>query len=104
MNGLCWYGSLNGFSDVVLDSCERAVELAPETAGVRDSRGLARALTGDYAGAMEDFSFVVDTLRALENRELYENYGKKRELWIDVLEQGNNPFTKDVLDELLAEE
>ena len=36
---LCWFGSLSGFATDVLAACERAVALAPEDGGIRDSRG-----------------------------------------------------------------
>ncbi len=59
-NTLCWFGSLWGYATAVLDACERAVELAPENGDYHDSRGLARALTGDYEGAIEDFEFYIE--------------------------------------------
>jgi hypothetical protein len=36
-------------------ACEQAVALALEHGGIADSRGVARALTGDVAGAIADF-------------------------------------------------
>ena len=39
-------------------ACEQAVELEPDHGGYRDSHGLARALTGDYPGAIVDFGTV----------------------------------------------
>jgi regulator of sirC expression with transglutaminase-like and TPR domain len=39
-----------------MDACERAVALAPDDGQIRDSRGLARAMTGNIEGAIEDFS------------------------------------------------
>ena len=59
-NTLCWFGSLWGYVADVMDACERAVELAPDDGDYRDSRGLARALMGDYTGAIEDFKFAVE--------------------------------------------
>jgi tetratricopeptide (TPR) repeat protein len=59
-NGLCWWGSLLGRVTDVIDACERAVELAPDNGGHRDSRSLARALTGDYDGAIKDFKFFIE--------------------------------------------
>lgn len=58
-NSVCWYGSLTGLAAEVMPACERAVALAPEDGGIRDSRGLACALTGDLEGARKDFEFAV---------------------------------------------
>jgi tetratricopeptide (TPR) repeat protein len=58
-NALCWYGSLWGYAAEVMDACQQAVSLEPTHGGLHDSRGLARALTGDTEGAMEDFAAFV---------------------------------------------
>jgi hypothetical protein len=44
-NNLCRYGSLNGSAKEVMFACEKAVNLAPNNVYIRDSRGIARALT-----------------------------------------------------------
>src|SRR5207237_9728450 len=51
-NNLCWWGSLWGHPAEVMEACETAVALEPENGKFRDSRGLARALTGNIAGAI----------------------------------------------------
>ena len=96
-NTLCWYGSLWGYASEVMDACENAVELAPDSAGIRDSRGLARALAGDYTGAIEDFEGYVEWLKNSggSDREI-----RSREQWIVELEAGRNPFDEATLDEL----
>lgn len=100
-NALCWFGSLWGYAADVIDACEQAVELAPDDGWIRDSRGLARALTGDYPGAIEDFKFCVEWLK--ENG-MYEQYdGAMREAWIAELEAGRNPFDEDTLTALREE-
>jgi hypothetical protein len=101
-NQVCWFGSIGGFAKIVLPACERAVNLAPEAerAMCRDSRGLARALTGDYAGALEDFRAFVEWSRA---NDAYERYGAKREAWIADLEAGGNPFDEETLESLHEE-
>ena len=58
-NELCWHGSLWGHAADVMRACEQAVTLAPEDGGVRDSRGLALALTGDIEGAIADFQAFI---------------------------------------------
>ncbi len=96
-NRLCWYGSLAGYVAEVMGSCNRVVELEPEHGGYRDSRGLARALTGDYVGASDDFEFFVNWL---QENDRYEEGGQKRETWIKMLSEGKNPFSTTVLRDL----
>ena len=92
-NTLCRRGSLAGYAADVLDACEQAVALAPEDGGIRESRGLARALTGDVAGAIEDFQFYVDRLGDEETR-------RQRQDWIRALQAGRNPFDAATLEAL----
>jgi len=96
-NVVCWYGSLWGHAKKVMDACERAVSMAPDSAGFADSRGLARALTGDFDGAIEDFTRYADWL---EGQAGYEHERKLRLSWISELSAGLNPFDETTLDEL----
>jgi tetratricopeptide (TPR) repeat protein len=95
-NSVCWFGSLNGFATIVLPACERAVELGTETnqGFYRDSRGLARALLGDYQGAIKDFEFFVDWAAEYQPEG---NLALKRQLWISELKAGHNPFEGTIL-------
>ncbi len=89
-NALCWTGSRTGHAAEVLPACERAVALTQDFQWwVRDSRGLARALTGNVQGAIEDFEASVGKWGD-ERQSL-------REGWIDALRRGDNPFTPEVL-------
>lgn len=97
---LCFAGSLAGMAIKVIKACEQAVKLAPDNGWIHNNRGLARALTGDYQGAIEDFKFFVHWSK--EN-DMYEKYGRKREAWIAELEAGRNPFDKATLEELRKE-
>ena len=99
-NGLCWWGSLWNYAVEVLDACNQAVALAPDNGAIADSRGVARALTGDYAGAIEDFQFYVEWSKE-DGR--YEWYGAQREGWIRELEAGRNPFNEATLEALKTE-
>jgi tetratricopeptide (TPR) repeat protein len=92
-NTLCWFGSLWGYAPEVLETCERAVALAPKDGGIVDSRGLARALTGNVRGAIADFEVFNawtddDGLRTERGR------------WIATLRTGGNPFTPKQLKDL----
>jgi tetratricopeptide (TPR) repeat protein len=100
-NSLCWFGSLYGYAEDVLFACEEAVALAPQDGEIRDNRGLARALTGDTEGAIEDFRFAVGAWQAQEVCE-YQPC-EQREAWIAELEAGGNPFDEETLKELRGE-
>lgn len=78
-------------------ACENYVNLASdneEKALSRATRGVARALTGDFAGAIADFEAYVP----FEDEP--EEYRVQREQWIKELKEGKNPFTDEVLEEL----
>jgi hypothetical protein len=74
--------------------------LEPNHGGIRDSRGLARALTGDYAGAIEDFKFFVEWSKKPGS---FAPNVPWREAWIAELETGRNPFDKVTLEALRNE-
>ncbi|MER3491317.1 MAG: hypothetical protein C4323_02685 [Mastigocladus sp. ERB_26_2] len=96
-NSLCWQGSLQGYvKNVVNDACEKAVKFAPENGDIRDSRGLARALVGNYAAAIEDFQVFIKSTKDAEAK-------KQREGWVKDLQAGKNPLTWEVLKDLGAE-
>lgn len=94
---LCWGGVLRGFPAEVMTACERSVALSGGHAWPRSGRGIARALTGDVDGAIEDF-------------EAWATYapnwtpGERRRIqrleWIAVLRRGENPFTPELLQSL----
>jgi hypothetical protein len=88
---LCRDGALSGFAQDVMGACERAVMISPSDLkdGLQDSRGLAKAMVGDYSGAIEDFKAFVEWSKS---NNMYEKYGQKREEWIKALEAGKNPF------------
>jgi len=100
-NSVCWHGSVNRFAKLVLPACDKAVKLAPNNSTrhyYQDSRGLARALTGDTAGAIDDFT------TALESMKAYEKLGfHSRENWIAALKEGRDPFDDALLESLRLE-
>jgi tetratricopeptide (TPR) repeat protein len=100
LNTICWFGGLWGYAGDVLEICERAVTLAPTNGGIRDSRGVARALTGDIEGAIEDFIYFV----AWGEAEGIDSVSiERREAWIRDLREGIDPFTPEMLDILKVE-
>ncbi len=94
-NTLCWYGALQGGAKAVISACDTAVALAPGKVDFRDSRGVARALTGDTAGAIEDFQAFIEGTDSAEAK-------KRRQGWIDALKKGENPFTPKEIAKLLG--
>jgi WD40 repeat protein len=99
-NNVCWDGSLAGFAEIVRPACDRAVELDPNGGYAYDSRGLARALLGDYPGAIEDFERFVGW--AKETGTAASMIGM-REQWISELRAGRDPFDTQMLKELRSE-
>ena len=96
-NRLGWFGSLHNRSTVVLFACEKAVE-SHKSATYLNTRGLARALTGNFAGAIEDFE------AAIKSGELGGKTIEKRLRWLEALKSGVNPFTPEELEVLRASE
>ena len=95
-NSICWVGSLHGHAKGVLTVCEKAVTLDPENKSYQDSRGLAKALTGDLVGALADFQAAVDS----GVLDYSEDVKQRRLRWIEALKSGNNPLTPEELEEL----
>ena len=93
-NTLCWYGALHKGAKTVISACDTAVALAPGNVRVRDSRGVARALTGDTPGAIADFQAFIKVTDWAEGK-------KQRQGWIDAMKKGENPFTEKEIDKLL---
>ncbi|MGF1960466.1 MAG: hypothetical protein RMX99_013295 [Aulosira sp. DedVER01a] len=92
-NSLCWDGSLHGYAADVMFACEKAVSLAPKDGMIRDSRGLARALTGDTKGAIADFQAFIQWSNNSEQKS-------QRQTWVNALSAGKNPFTEEELKKL----
>jgi hypothetical protein len=76
------------------------VAKAPEVGAYRDSRGVALALSGDLAGAREDFEAYMAW--AEKNGRDKAEIQQRRD-WIEALRNGENPFTPDVIEQLKAE-
>ncbi|XGV97497.1 MAG: TIR domain-containing protein [Leptolyngbya sp. BL-A-14] len=97
-NSLCWVGALKGYAAKVLDACNKAVAPDPANGQIRDSRGVARAVTGDFEGAIADFQVYVDWLNGEGSKALdAEKQKADRQRWIKELRAGRNPFTPEEL-------
>ena len=100
-NNLCWWGSLYGKAADVLFAGERAVELAPadDVNSFRDTRGLARALTGHFQQAIEDFEAMLNEAKSNPGTMNKEEIADRRR-WIEALKAGRNPFDAGELDRI----
>ena len=113
-NALCWYLGINGEAERALPHCEKAVALAEETESSLkpeefeslggptvtyvDSRGLVYGLLGRTEEAIADFERVLSWAEENSN-ELPPEIVPSRQMWLDALEKGENPFTPEVLEE-----
>ncbi len=98
-NALCWFGAIYGAADQVITICEGPGRELPvrtdlyELAQYHDSRGLARALTGNSDRAAEDFEYYADN---------GGYYASQRREWAQRLRAGEP--VADVLDEATLQE
>ena len=102
LNNICWFGSLRKYAWEVREVCEKATTLEPVNGNFIDSRGLNRALLGDYPGAIADFQFAVEWFGETDESEALIKM-KKRQDWIAALQNHQNPFDDATLKALLTE-
>ena len=96
-NNLCFLGSAGGHAPEVMFACKQALKLDPNNWQYLDSRGLARALTGDSRGAIQDFDFVIGQMQN-------PDWKAQRQRWVQVLRKGQKlSFTDDEIKQLLTQ-
>ncbi|BAU05194.1 WD-40 repeat-containing protein [Fischerella sp. NIES-3754] len=93
---LCLQGSLKKQAADVIPACEKAVQLAANNQKIRVVRGVARALTRNKQGAIEDFEAYIAATDSKTGKS-------KVRRWIKDLRTGRNPFTDKKLKRLLGE-
>jgi len=111
-NNVCWYASTDQFAREVLSACDLAVSLNPYYGNYYDSRGVARALTGNKQGANNDFKFYIQwaTEEYVNSpgvdpiiQAQYKQLIAERMAWIRQLQAGHNPFDTKMLRYLRVE-
>jgi WD40 repeat protein len=97
---VCRFGGLSNRAADVLEACDRAVEAATdeqETAWRRDNRALVRLLTKNTVGALADFQAYV---RWARDKQQYQEFVRKRERWLALLQGGQTPAEAEIIQEL----
>jgi len=96
------FGCLWENAPEIIEVCNSLIDVIPlELEGpIVDTRGTARALTGDYERAIQDFRAFIVWAR---NRGVPAQHIAKRRKWIEMLKQGQNPFNETALRKLLGE-
>ncbi|MCB0163945.1 MAG: NACHT domain-containing protein [Anaerolineae bacterium] len=94
--GLCLHGVLFNTAESVINECDQAVLLDPSSGVIRDARGLARAVTGDFKGAVEDFEFFIEWS---QDYPRYDRRRAERRNWINELKMDHNFIDKTIIEE-----
>ena len=63
-NAIGWLGAVWGKASDFIYSCDQAVAANPSLPELRDTRAAARAMTGNFAGAIEDLEMFVNSDKA----------------------------------------
>ncbi|MBT9315109.1 NACHT and WD repeat domain-containing protein [Leptothoe spongobia] len=94
---LFWNSLLGKEVEVSLRTCEAVLQYQPENGDYLSMCGIARALNGDLAGAIEDFQAYINWNDSSPRRK------RQHQEWIYSLQAGETIFTEDFLQELRKE-
>ena len=83
----------------MLPACEQALADDSYNADAAEARAIARALTGNLAGAAEDLQSYITANENSAYPWISEGLPQRR-AWLATLRRGENPFTEAVLEEL----
>ncbi len=106
-NTLCWHGSIYNSASQVMFACDNAVKIEPNDLNIRSSRSVARSLSGDINGAIEDIEFILpklyrqnlENILAIKEKEYLPFTYSEQQSRLDDLKVGKNPFTEEKLEE-----
>jgi WD40 repeat protein len=91
---ICEVGGFLGHGSVVLQACDRTIELCElefDCDRLKGKRAVARAMAGDLSGAADDLELATKRIR-IERADSLASQVDARERWIDELRAGRNPF------------
>jgi tetratricopeptide (TPR) repeat protein len=93
----CLYGALFADARAALPYCDQAVALVPpeKAANARAHRGLARALAGDTAGAIDDLDAAVGTWRSTGMTD--DQFARPYAEFLEGLRAGRDVFDAETL-------
>ena len=106
-NNLCWYLGITGEPERALPYCEdpvllEAAELTDQKAIVLDSIGLVYGMLGRIEESIATFQEMI-TLLEEDEFGFYDDLIAQRKEWISAMENGEDPFTPEVLESLRQE-
>lgn len=95
----CWYGSLFGKVATVLDSCDAAIRVAPESRAEPWAwRAAAKVMNGASAEAIADLEHAMTLWD--DSGRWGSRYVEERRRWLRLLKEGQNPFDEATLERL----
>lgn len=100
-NNLCWYLAITNQPEAALPYCEVAVTLFPSAAFL-DSRAVVYAMLGRNEDALREFKQVL-LLTEDDPYGLYAEMKEQRQQWVTALQDGDNPFNPQFLEQLRQE-
>lgn len=101
LNFFCWGYAVEQQPESALPYCQQAIAADPQPLFF-DSRGLTYALLGDYSLAIGDFKVYTAWLEHQSGQAGQVTLAQRR-AWIKKLQQGQSPFTPQVLAQLRHE-
>ncbi|NMF59197.1 WD40 domain-containing protein [Pseudanabaena yagii] len=100
---LCWYGAIYNSASQVIFACDNAINLEPNNLNILRSRAIARTITNNKKGAIEDLRKYIYQQQSDQPKsflllsKIFKNGDEQ--VWLDALQQGKNPFTPEKLSE-----
>jgi tetratricopeptide (TPR) repeat protein len=113
-NTLAWFGCVFGYAThtLIQQAGDYSVQFitgkfelhrGSRWGSYQDTRGLCRALNGNFQGAIEDFKIFINFAETHPERQNYKIKSQRRKDWIIALQSGQDPFTLELL-EILRDE
>ncbi|HLO89006.1 MAG TPA: CHAT domain-containing protein [Nostocaceae cyanobacterium] len=97
-HGICKYGNEYNKANEAIETCEKAVSLEPNNPKVVEDRGVAKALTGNINGAIQDFQSVIAMIDKIDKPNENARRAKLRlQNWISLLKLDKNPVKTMIL-------